>query len=149
MAEQTQQQKSFLDIVVERTGLRTTNEAQAAANAVFRILRDLLSNRETNKIEQDLRERAPDQEQEVVDLWKDLNVMVAFFSRISPIQNLHLRSSTFLLRLKEEGYLPEDVPAENVARGVFSATKELLSQERSQAIAASLPSEIRLLWEQA
>lgn len=149
MAEQAQTQKSFLDKVVEQSDLETTNQAQAAANAVFRILRDMLSRRSISQVEQDLRTQAPESEQDVVDLWQDVNVMVGFFSRISPVQNLHLKPGTFMLRLKEEGYLPESVPPENVARAVFSATKDILPPERIQEVAEALPGEIRQIWEQA
>lgn len=149
MAGQTQQQQSFLDKVIERSGLESTNDAQRATNIVFRILRDMMLNKTSNQIEKDLKERAPESEQEVVDLWQDPNVMVAFFSRISPAQNLHIKPQTFLLRLKEEGALPEGVPPEEVAGAVFSATKEILPSERNQEIAALLPGEIRQIWEQA
>lgn len=148
MIGQTQQQ-SFLDKVLERSSLQTINDAQRATNIVFRILRDMMLNKTSNQIEQDLKQRAPESEQEVVDLWRDPNVMVAFFSRISPAQNLHISPKTFMLRLREEGALPEGVPPEEVAGAVFSATKEILPPERNPEIAALLPDEIRQIWEQA
>lgn len=106
-------------------------------------------NKTSNQIEQDLKDRAPESEQEVVDLWQDPNVMVAFFSRISPVQNLHIKPQTFLLRLKQEGALPEGVSPEEVAGAVFSATKEILPSERNQEIAGLLPGEIRRIWQEA
>lgn len=149
IAEQAQEQKTFLDKVVERISLQTENDAQRAANIVFRILRDMMSNATDKRIEEDLKQRASEAEQEVVDLWHDPNVMVAFFSRISPAQNLHIRPQVFMLRLEEERALPEGVSPEEVTEAVFSATKEILSPERSQEIAEVFPAEIRQLWEQA
>lgn len=148
MTEQTQQQ-SFLDKVMEKSGLQTTNEAEQATSIVFRILRDMMLNETSNQIEQDLKAGTSDAAQKVVDLWQDPNVMVAFFSRISPAQNLHIKPGVFMLRLKQEGALPEDVTPENVAEAVFSATKEILPTERNQEIAALLPGEIRQIWERA
>lgn len=149
MTEQAQAQHSFLDKVVARSSLETINEAQRAANIVFRILRDMMSNATDRRIEEDLRARASESEQEVADLWHDPNVMVAFFSRISPAQNLHIRPGTFMLRLQQEGQLPEGVSPEEVTQAVFSATKEILSAERGQELARVLPDEIRQLWERA
>lgn len=148
MATQAQQQ-SFLDKVIARSGLETTEEAQRAANVVFRIMRDLMSNKTNQEIKAELQQKAPEAEQEVVDLWQDYNVMVAFFSRISPAQNLHIKPGVFMLRLKEEGALPENVSPEEVAKAVFSATKEILPQDRNQQVAQLLPDQVRELWNQA
>lgn len=148
MASQTQQQ-SFLDKVLERSSLQTPNDAERATNIVFRILRDMMLNKTSNQIEADLKAGASEAEQEVLDLWKDPNVMVAFFSRISPAQNLHIKPGTFMLRLQQEGALPAGVAPEEVAEAVFSATKEILPAERNQEIASILPGEIRQIWEQA
>lgn len=145
----SQAQQSFLDKVIDRSGLQTTNDAQRAANIVFRILRDMMLNKTSDQIEKDLKERAPESEREVVDLWQDPNVMVAFFSRISPVQNLHLKPATFMARLRQEGALPQGVSPEEVTEAVFSATKEILPPERNQEIAGLLPGEIRQIWERA
>ena len=148
MAQQTQQ-KSFIDKVLERSNLQTANEAERATNIVFRILRDMMLNKTSDQIEQDLKEKASESEQDAINLWQDPNVMVAFFSRISPAQNLHIKPGVFMLRLQQEGTLPDGVSPENVAAAVFSATKEILPAERNQQIAAILPGEIRQIWEQA
>ena len=148
MAQQTQQ-KSFIDKVLERSSLQTANEAERATNIVFRILRDMMLNETSDQIEQDLKERAPESEQDAIDLWQDPNVMVAFFSRISPAQNLHIKPGVFMLRLQQEGTLPDGVSPENVTAAVFSAAKEILPAERNQQIADILPGEIRQIWEQA
>lgn len=145
----TQAQSSFIDKVIERSQLETEYDATRAANIVFRIMRDMMKNKTSDRIEQDLKDNAPEPEKDVVDLWRDPNVMVAFFSRISPAQNLHIKPGTFMLRLREEGALPEGVSAENVAQAVFSATKEILSSESSQEVANHLPGELWDLWENA
>jgi len=75
--------------------------------------------------------------------------MVAFWSRVSPAQDLHIKPGTFMLRLKQEGDLPESVAPEQVTAAVFSATKEILPAERNQEIATCLPGELRQIWEQA
>ena len=148
MASQTQQQ-SFLDKVLERSSLQNPNDAERATNIVFRILRDMMLNKTSDQIEADLKAGASEAEQEVLDLWKDPNVMVAFFSRISPAQNLHIKPGTFMLRLQQEGALPAGVAPEEVTEAVFSAMKEILPAERNQEIASILPGEIRQIWEQA
>jgi uncharacterized protein (DUF2267 family) len=62
MSKQTQEQKTFLDKVVERSSLQTENDAQHAANIVFRILRDMMSNATDKRIEEDLKQRASEAE---------------------------------------------------------------------------------------
>ena len=62
---------------------------------------------------------------------------------------MHIKPGVFMLRLQQEGTLPDGVSPENVTAAVFSATKEILPAERNQQIAATLPGEIRQIWEQA
>lgn len=150
MAEQTEtNQKTFLEKVMSQTGLQTTNETQVATKVVFRILRDLMPTEEIDKVEQELKTEAPKADMEIADLWNDPNVMVAFFSRVSPLRQLSIDRDTFMLRLKQEGALPETAEPESVTRAVFSATKEELPQERITEVANLLPEGIRQLWEQA
>ena len=149
MTSQTQKQQSFLEKVLERSRLQSINDAQRASQIVFRIFRDMMSRETSAQIETDLQARAPESEQEVANLWHDPNVMVAFFSRISPVQKLNIKPDTFLLRLKEEGVLPKDVPPEEVAAAVFSATKKILTPERNREISGLLPGKIREIWEHA
>lgn len=144
-----QAKSSFIDKVIERSELESEYDAKRAANIVFRIMRDMMRNKTSDRIEQDLKNNAPESEQDVVELWHDPNVMVAFFSRISPAQDLHIKPGTFMLRLREEGALPEGVPPEKVAQAVFSATKEILPPETSQEVAKRFPGELRELWENA
>ncbi len=148
MAEQIQQQP-FLSKVLERSGLQTANEAERATSIVFRILRDIMLNKTSDQIEQDLKQGNSESAQEAANLWQDPNVMVAFFSRISPAQNLHIKPGVFMLRLQQEAALPEAVSPEAVTAAVFSATKEILPAERNQEIALLLPGEIQQIWEHA
>ena len=147
----TTEQKPFLERVVERSSLKTTTDAQAAAKVVFRIMRDLMPTDEIETIEKDLQpqEAKPNDDMQVVDLWNDPNVMVAFFSRISPIRQLSIDSDTFFLRLNQEGQLQQEADPKAVTQAVFSATKEELSSQRISEIAGFLPDEVRQLWEQA
>jgi len=144
-----QAETSFIDKVIERSELDSEYDAKRAANIVFRIMRDMMYTETSDRIQQDLRENAPEPEQDVVELWRDPNVMVAFFSRISPARNLHIKPGTFMLRLRQEGALPEGVSAENVTQAVFSATKEILPPNRNDEIATILPGELQQLWVQA
>lgn len=147
MAEQTQEkQKSFLEKVIERSELQSDNDAQVATKVVFRILRDLMPRDQVDRIAQELHQEAPRANMEIADLWNDPNVMVAFFSRISPFQQLSINSDTFLLRLDQEGALPKGANAENVTQAVFSALKDELPQQKSAEIAQYLPEGIRRLW---
>ncbi|MBD1913414.1 DUF2267 domain-containing protein [Leptolyngbya sp. FACHB-16] len=143
------QSSSFIDKVIERSELDSEYDAKRASYIVFRIMRDMMLNKTSDSIEADLKENAPESEQDVVELWHDPNVMVAFFSRISPVQDLHIKPGTFMLRLRQEGALPEGVSAENVTQAVFSATKEILPPERNKEIENILAGELRDLWAQA
>jgi uncharacterized protein (DUF2267 family) len=149
MATQAQSERPFLEKVVERSALQSVNDAQRAANIVFRIMRDMMQNETSDRIESDLAEQASSQDEKVVELWGDPNVMVAFFSRISPAQNLHIKPGTFMLRLKQEGALPAGVTPEDVTQAVFSATKEILPAERNQEVAELLPDELKQIWERS
>lgn len=149
MANATQTEMPFLEKVVERSNLQSINDAQRAANIVFRIMRDMMHNETAQRIESDLAENAASDEEKAVELWRDPNVMVAFFSRLSPVQNLHIKPGTFMLRLKQEGALPAGVAPEDVTQAVFSATKEILPQERNQEVAELLPEDLQQIWQQA
>ncbi|EAZ91390.1 DUF2267 domain-containing protein [Crocosphaera chwakensis] len=147
MAEQTQeQQKTFLAKVIEQSGLENDNDAQAATKVVFRIMRDLIPSDQIEQIEQQLHQEAPKADMEIADLWNDPNVMVAFFSRVSPFRQLPIGSNTFFLRLDQEAALPEGVEAKKVTKAVFSALKDELPQQKSREIAQYLPDDIRQLW---
>lgn len=150
MAEQNQdQQQTFLEKVLNQSELQSDNDAQVATKVVFRILRDLMPTDEIDRISQDLHSQAPKADMEIADLWNDPNVMVAFFSRISPLRQLNISSDTFLLRLSQEAALPEGVKVTGVAQAVFSALQDELPEQKSNEIAQFLPDEIQQLWQQA
>lgn len=150
MAEQTeQQQKTFLETIIDNSELQTENEAQVASKVVFRLLRDMMPNDQIERISEELHKEAPKADMEIADLWNDPNVMVAFFSRISPLRQLNIGSNTFLLRLDQEGALPREADAKTVAQAVFAALKRELPQQKTSEVEQYLPDEIQQLWQQA
>lgn len=154
MPEQsTKSPKSFLEKVMSNSGLESSKQAQASAKVVFRILRDLMPTAEIERVEKELKtESSSDKssdKMDVVDLWNDPNAMVAFFSRISPLRQLSIGHDLFLLRLKQEAALPENVSPENVTKAVFSGLKSELSTDKSAEISEFLPEGINQLWAQA
>lgn len=150
MANQTaEKQQTFIEKIIENSELQNINDAQAAAKIVFRELRDIMPTDAIERIEQELQVEAPKVDMSIADLWSDPNVMVAFFSRISPIRQLSIGYDTFMLRLKQEAALPESASPETVAKAVFSATKAELSPERIKEIQGFLPDQLSQLWQQA
>ncbi|WP_204139141.1 DUF2267 domain-containing protein [Halomicronema sp. CCY15110] len=151
MADQTaeQQQKTFLETIIEQSSIQTDNEAQMAAKVVFRILRDMMPTEQIDQIAEELHTEAPKANMEIADLWNDPNVMVAFFSRISPLRQLSISSDTFLLRLNQEGALPREADPKTVTKAVFAALKKALPQDKYAAVGQNLPDEIGQLWQQA
>jgi uncharacterized protein (DUF2267 family) len=144
-----EQQQSFLERVIERSNLETENQAQVATKVTFRILRDMVTPEESDQIADDLRKEDPAADMEIKDLWKDTNPMVSFFSRLSPVQPIKIGPGVFRTRLKQEGALPDYADPENVAKAIFSATKEELSPERVQELSTILPDELGQWWQEA
>ncbi|PZO45588.1 MAG: DUF2267 domain-containing protein [Phormidesmis priestleyi] len=142
------EQKPFLEKVVEDSPLHDINEAQVATKVVFRLLRDLMPTDEIKQLEEEFEGQESGAETSLAELWDDPNVMVAFFSRISPLRQLSINAGTFFLRLQQEGALPKDVDPKAVTKAIFSATQDELPQSRIDEIAQFLPDEIRQLWEQ-
>lgn len=150
MANQTQEkQQTFIEKVIENSELQNINDAQAATKIVFRELRDMMPTDAIERTEQELQAEAPELNMSIAQLWIDPNVMVAFFSRISPLRQLSIGYDTFMLRLKQEAALPESASPETVAKAVFSATKAELSPERIKEIQGFLPDQLSQLWQQA
>jgi uncharacterized protein (DUF2267 family) len=142
------EQKPFLEKVVDNSPLNETNQAQVAAKVVFRLLRDLMPTDEIERLEAEFEGQASGAETSMAELWSDPNVMVAFFSRISPLRQLSISAETFFLRLQQEGALPKDADPKAVTKAIFSATKDELPQARIDEIAPFLPDGIRQLWQQ-
>lgn len=150
MAAQTDdKQATFLETIIDQSDLQTENEAQTAAKVVFRILRDLMPREQVDRVAAELHKEASQADMEIADLWYDPNVMVAFFSRISPLQQLAIGSDTFLLRLDQEGALPRRADAASVTQAVFTAFKRELPEQQVTDIAKYLPDQIGELWQQA
>lgn len=150
MATQTQEkQQTFIEKILDRSELSSENDAQVATKVVFREMRDMMPNEEIDRVEQELQVEAPKVNMSVADLWNDPNVMVAFFSRVSPMRRLSINYNTFMTRLKQEAALPESTSPESVAKAVFSATKEELSPERIAEIQSFLSEELQPVWQQA
>lgn len=144
------EQKAFLQKVIDQSDLKSTNDAQSATEVLFRILRDMIPNEDVQKIEQELQTAATKGNTQVAELWTDPNVMVAFFSRVSPLRTLKISYGTAMLRLQQEAALPEGIKSEQVAIAIFSATKAELSDERIQDVANCLSDDgLRQMWKQA
>ncbi|MBD2744442.1 DUF2267 domain-containing protein [Coleofasciculus sp. FACHB-1120] len=134
---------AFLEKVKTKGNLKDLDEAKNAAEVVFRTMRDVMSNEAVERVEEELDKSATD---EVEDLWEDTNPIVSFLSKIRP--QLKIKPENFLVRLRQEGNLPER-DAETIIKAVFSATKEELSSERIQEVGSYLPGEIQEMWQQA
>ena len=142
----------FLEKVMIKGDLEDIFDARDLSEVVFRTMRDMMTTEASDRVASELHEEAePTQDKalqnEIADLWKDTNPIVAFLSRVRP--PLEIKPETFIRRIRQEGGLEEDVEPETVIKAVFSATKDELSQERIQEIAGFLPAEIRQMWEQA
>lgn len=150
MPNQTTDQQAFLDQIVEQSTLQSTNEARAATKVMFRILRDMITVDEIEALEQELRPDKPDASATAADLWGDPNVMVAFFSRVSPLRQLNISFETAMLRLQHEAGLTQLDKPEQVAMAICAAIKGEISPQRAAEIAQFLPSDgFRQMWEQA
>ncbi|MCA1993181.1 MAG: DUF2267 domain-containing protein [Coleofasciculus sp. S288] len=142
----------FLEKVMYKGNLGDIFDARDITEVVFRTMRDMMTTEASDRVASELHEPAePTKDKalqnEIADLWKDTNPLVAFLSRIRP--PLIIKSDTFLFRIQQEASLQPGVEPETVVKAVFSATKDELSEERIREIAGFLPDKIRQLWEQA
>jgi uncharacterized protein (DUF2267 family) len=149
----------FLEKVKIKGGLPDIYDARDLTETVFRVMRDVMSTAEADRVEAELHDEVlPTEEKalqmEVADLWKDRNPIVGLLSRIRPPLKapapLGIDSTLFLTRVDNEGGVPKTVNAEIVVSAVFSATKDELSPERIEAVAAWLPEgKVREIWQAA
>ena len=144
--------QSFLEKVMAGAGLEDIFDARDITEVVFRTMRDMMTTEASDRVASELHEEAEQTkdkalQNEVADLWKDTNPIVAFLSRVRPA--LEIKPETFIRRIRQEGGLQSTVAPETAIKAVFSATKDELSAERIQEIANILPGEIRLMWDQA
>lgn len=142
----------FLEKVMLKGSLNDIFDARDISEVVFRTMRDMMTNEASERVSQELHEPAePTQnkslQNEIADLWKDTNPIVAFLSKVRP--PLKIDSETFLFRVRQEGGLQKSVSEQMVVKAVFSATKEELSQERIKEVEGFLPKKILTLWQEA
>lgn len=142
----------FLEKVMVKANLEDIFDARDITEVVFRTMRDLMTTEASDRVAAELHEEAlPTKDKtlqdEIADLWKDTNPIVAFLSRIRP--PLEIKPETFLRRIRTEGGLPSSTQPETAVTAVFSATKNELSAERIEEVASFLPGEIRQMWTEA
>ncbi|MGF1478111.1 MAG: DUF2267 domain-containing protein [Cyanophyceae cyanobacterium] len=142
----------FLEKVMLKSNLEDIFDARDVAEVVFRTMRDLMTTEASERVAGELHQLAEPTDNkalrdEISDLWQDTNPIVNFLSRIRP--PLKFDSETFLFRIRQEGGLQKDTDPKQAVTGVFSATKDELSQERIAEIAEFLPDEIRTMWQEA
>ena len=142
----------FLKKVMLKGNIPDIYDARDLTEIVFRTMRDLMSNKATKKVTEELHTEALHTDkkaarEEIAELWKDSNPLVRFLSEIRP--SLNFDDDTFLFRIEKEGGLPKTTGPETVVKAVFSATKDELSEERISEIKEAMPGKIRELWEQA
>ncbi|MFB6276154.1 MAG: DUF2267 domain-containing protein [Halothece sp.] len=143
----------FLEKVMIKAGVDDIFDARDISEVVFRTMRDVMTTEASDQVFEELKgEKAvPSDNQSLQDdisnLWKDTNPLVAFLSRIRPV--LEIDDETFLFRIRQEAGLQRGIDPETALTAVFSATKDELSQQRVQEIAEALPGQIREIWEKA
>lgn len=140
----------FLEKVMVKGELEDIFDARDVTEVVFRTMRDMMTTDASDRVASELHEQAEPTsdkalQNEIADLWKDTNPIVAFLSRVRP--PLKIKPETFLFRIRQEAGLPQGVEPETAIRAVFSATKDELSKERIDEIANFLPGEIRQMWQ--
>lgn len=150
--------RPFLEKVMLEGGLSDPYDARDLTEVVYRIMRDLMTADQIDRVTDELHEEVlvtkdKTLQMEIADLWKDTNPIVGFLSRVrQPLNGPGLsgiNDELFIARVTSEGGIGPDVDPETVIRAVFAATKPELSAERVQEVAACLPSKVRALWEQA
>jgi len=153
------QHTPFLEKVKIKGGLSDIYDARDITEVVFRVMRDVMTTAEADRVQAELHDAAiPTDEKalqmEVADLWRDTNPIVGLLSRIRPPLKgpapLGIDSKLFLIRVDNEASVPKTVNAEHVITAVFSATKDELSEDRIQAVAEWLPEgKVREIWQSA
>ncbi|MGB3509790.1 MAG: DUF2267 domain-containing protein [Microcoleaceae cyanobacterium] len=138
----------FLQKVQTKAGLPDIYDARDISVIVFRTMRDLMTTESSDKVASDLASKTEKTDSnEIGELWKDNNPLVAFLSKVRP--PLKFDGDTFIFRINQESGVPKGIAPETVIKAVFSATKEELSPERVQEIASFLPDKVKAMWNEA
>jgi uncharacterized protein (DUF2267 family) len=143
----------FLEEVALKAELPDIFDARDLSTIVYRTMRDLMPTETAKEVEAELHEEAEEGatnkrlQDEIADLWKDDNPIVAWLSRVRP--PLKFDADTFIFRIEKEGGLPRGTTGEKVINAVFSATKQELSDKTKQQISQFLPGKIKDMWEAA
>jgi uncharacterized protein (DUF2267 family) len=153
------QHMPFLKKVMVKGNLSDPYDARDATEVVFRVMRDVMSTQDADRVEAELHENAIDADDkslqvDVADLWHDTNPIVGFLSRLRPPLKAEppfgIDSPLFLTRVDNEGAIPATSNGEIVTKAVFSATKDELSEDRIKTVAKWLPEgKVRTLWAEA
>lgn len=157
-----EQHMSFLKKVMVKGNLSDPYDARDITEVVFRVMRDIMSTQEADRVESELASEdvasanAEDKSLhvDIADLWHDTNPIVSFLSRLRPPLKgeapFGIDSNLFLTRIDKEASVPKTSNGEIATRAVFAATKDELSQERIQEIAHWLPEgKVKELWQSA
>ncbi len=146
------QNMPFLEKVRVNSGLPDIFDARDISVVVFRTMRDLMTTDAADRTADELHQESVSTENkslqnEIADLWKDTNPIVAFLSRVRP--PLAIDAQLFMRRIGQEAGLPQGVTAETAVTAVFAATKDELSSDRIQEISDVLPGQVQALWDNA
>ncbi len=143
----------FLEKVALKAELPDIFDARDLTTIVYRTMRDLMSTEASKAVESELKVGAEEDaknkrlQQEIADLWRDDNPLVAWLSNIRP--PLKFDADTFIFRIEKEGGIPRGTNGKKVIKAVFSATKEELSEDRIKEIAEFLPGQVKDMWQAA
>ncbi|MDJ0591580.1 MAG: DUF2267 domain-containing protein [Pleurocapsa sp. MO_226.B13] len=143
----------FLEKVALKAELPDIFDARDLTNLVYRTMRDLMTTEASQAVESQLHDEAEEGaknkrlQNEIADLWKDDNPLVAWLSKVRP--PLKFDDETFIFRIEKEGGMPRGTTGEKVINAVFSATKEELSEDTIKQVAEFLPGKIKDMWESA
>ncbi len=143
----------FLEEVALKAELPDIFDARDLSTIVYRTMRDLMTTEAAKTVEAELHEEAEEGatnkrlQDEIADLWKDDNPIVAWLSKVRP--PLKFDADTFIFRVEKEGGLPRGTSGEKVINAVFAATKEELSEDTIQQVSQFLPGKIKDMWEAA
>ena len=143
----------FLEEVALKAELPDIFDARDLSTIVYRTMRDLMPTETAKTVEAELHEEAEEGatnkrlQDEIADLWKDDNPIVAWLSKVRP--PLKFDADTFIFRVEKEGGLPRGTTGEKVINAVFSATKHELSDDTKKQVSQFLPGKIKDMWEAA